>query len=412
VKAEDHVEEAIATGLGRSDMLVVHAKMLRLELLKVKADLEGELGTWVVDCGTAAARSASRRASGRTGSLHRTGSRASDSTVVISVRSPVRTTLRRGGVPRTWMGLSVFYLAKKARMRATISFFSRWDVTYLAYLASWGTMNPMPTQIQEAAGAIAGAGKEFFTPDDLATLLNIPKQRAYELAARMAKANLARRVKRGLYALLPATDWSSTSRYSVNWFETAAQIMSSRPYFLAYYSAMQIHQMIQHPLRTVFVASTSRQRSVKVGPVRFRFITLIRRRFFGYGPYPIREGWRIETAHLERTFIDCVDRPDLCGGIEEVFGGFRRRHKELEPDRLLTYVLKFNQPAVARRLGFLLESVGYPNVSVLWDLQELVSRHGEYVPLVPGQEQGGERNRRWRLVLPSDIRKLIESPIT
>ncbi len=28
-KADDLVDEAIATGLGRSDMLVVHAKMLR-----------------------------------------------------------------------------------------------------------------------------------------------------------------------------------------------------------------------------------------------------------------------------------------------------------------------------------------------------------------------------------------------
>jgi hypothetical protein len=50
VKADDLVDEAIATGLGRSDMLVVHAKMLRLELLNVKADLERELGTWSLNC--------------------------------------------------------------------------------------------------------------------------------------------------------------------------------------------------------------------------------------------------------------------------------------------------------------------------------------------------------------------------
>jgi hypothetical protein len=50
VKADDLVGEAMATVLGRSDMLVVHAKMLRLELLKVKADLERELGTWSLNC--------------------------------------------------------------------------------------------------------------------------------------------------------------------------------------------------------------------------------------------------------------------------------------------------------------------------------------------------------------------------
>ena len=35
VKADDLVDEAIATGLGRSDMLVVRAKMLRLDPRRV-----------------------------------------------------------------------------------------------------------------------------------------------------------------------------------------------------------------------------------------------------------------------------------------------------------------------------------------------------------------------------------------
>ena len=40
-----------ATGAGGADHPVtVHAKMLRLELLKVKADLERELETWVPNC--------------------------------------------------------------------------------------------------------------------------------------------------------------------------------------------------------------------------------------------------------------------------------------------------------------------------------------------------------------------------
>jgi hypothetical protein len=44
------VDEAIDVGHGRSDSLVVHAKMLRLELLKVKADLERELEDFSLNC--------------------------------------------------------------------------------------------------------------------------------------------------------------------------------------------------------------------------------------------------------------------------------------------------------------------------------------------------------------------------
>ena len=49
-KADELVDEAIEVGHGRSDPLVVHAKMLRLELLKVKADLEQELEDFSLNC--------------------------------------------------------------------------------------------------------------------------------------------------------------------------------------------------------------------------------------------------------------------------------------------------------------------------------------------------------------------------
>jgi len=49
-KADALVDEAIDVGHGRSDPLVTHAKMLRLELLKVKADLERELEDFSLNC--------------------------------------------------------------------------------------------------------------------------------------------------------------------------------------------------------------------------------------------------------------------------------------------------------------------------------------------------------------------------
>lgn len=48
-KADELVDEATAAG-GGDHPITVHAKMLRLELLKVKADLERELETWVPNC--------------------------------------------------------------------------------------------------------------------------------------------------------------------------------------------------------------------------------------------------------------------------------------------------------------------------------------------------------------------------
>jgi hypothetical protein len=51
-KADNLVDEAFAAGCDGSNPVVVHAKILRLELLNVKGDLERELATWVLDCKT------------------------------------------------------------------------------------------------------------------------------------------------------------------------------------------------------------------------------------------------------------------------------------------------------------------------------------------------------------------------
>jgi hypothetical protein len=49
VKADELVDEATAAG-GGSHPVTVQAKMLRLELLKTKADLERELEDFVLNC--------------------------------------------------------------------------------------------------------------------------------------------------------------------------------------------------------------------------------------------------------------------------------------------------------------------------------------------------------------------------
>src|SRR5574342_1211019 len=44
------IEEALETGLHGSDPIPIHAKALRIELLRLKANLERELESFVLDC--------------------------------------------------------------------------------------------------------------------------------------------------------------------------------------------------------------------------------------------------------------------------------------------------------------------------------------------------------------------------
>jgi hypothetical protein len=51
-KADAVVDEALAAGLDGSHPVTIQAKLLRQELLQVKADLEQGLGRLVLDCST------------------------------------------------------------------------------------------------------------------------------------------------------------------------------------------------------------------------------------------------------------------------------------------------------------------------------------------------------------------------
>lgn len=263
--------------------------------------------------------------------------------------------------------------------------------------------------LQDAVARLAQEGRRFFTVKDLAQVLDVERAKAQQIAFRLAEAGLATRLKRGTYALAPADAWGEPGALPTNWYEAAAALVAPAPYHLAYYTAMRLHRMTQHPLRTLFIAVTQPQRDVTLGPVHFQFVILAKHRFFGYEDHLLEPGRVVRVAELERTFIDCVDRPNLCGGLEEILRGFKRRQGELNPDRFLRYLMRLREPALTKRVGFLLELAGYGEPRVLRELERIAGRVKRYVPLdTTRRDRTGARNKRWELVINADIDELLK----
>ena len=67
----------------------------------------------------------------------------------------------------------------------------------------------------------------------------------------------------------------------------------------------------------------------------------------------------LPSSDLEKTLVDCVDRPELCGGIPEVVrivsNAFETGRVSLQ--KLVSYVKRFGSHAVAQRLGFIIEYI-------------------------------------------------------
>lgn len=256
---------------------------------------------------------------------------------------------------------------------------------------------------------LADAGLDFFAVEDLQTHLDLRPEQARKVAHRLQQQNLARRLKRNLYALVGPADWNHRDVLPTNWYRTAAALAGTTDYYLAYYTAMELHRMTQQPLRTVFVVTMRQKPEIVAANVRFRFVKLKRERFFGFEEAEVEQGHHVRVADLERAFLDCVDRPELCGGLEEVARAFARRHGDIDEDRLLRYLMRLDQPFVAKRLGFLLELVGHGGMELMREMETLAARVKKYIPLDKRGPQNGTRDRRWKLIVNADVDRLVNT---
>jgi predicted transcriptional regulator of viral defense system len=57
----------------------------------------------------------------------------------------------------------------------------------------------------------------------------------------------------------------------------------------------------------------------------------------------------------EKTALDCLDRYDLCGGVDEVSRTIAALMPQIDAGRLLAYMPRMDNQALTQRLGFILK---------------------------------------------------------
>ena len=114
---------------------------------------------------------------------------------------------------------------------------------------------------------------------------------------------------------------------------------------------------------------------------------------------------KVRASDLERTIIDCLDRPDLCGGISEIAKGIWVKRNDIDYQKLTQYANRLNRKSVAKRLGFLLETYGLGQ-EILSGLKDLLSP--SYTLLDPTLEDTGRFLSSWKIRVNIDPEELIE----
>ena len=251
--------------------------------------------------------------------------------------------------------------------------------------------------------ALSEKGKTIFNLKDIIDELKCSYEYAKVLANNLAKKKWIILLRRGIYLIVPLAA-GVKSHYTEHEFVIASHLVS--PCYIAYWSALSFHGLTEQIPFTVFVATTKRARSREVLNTRYKFVTLNRRKFFGFTATAIG-AYKVNISDYEKTITDALDHLQFCGGISEVAKCLWNAREKISLERVVAYAEKMENTAILKRLGYLIEILNIDiDEKTLLKVRELISA-GISV-LDPGMPRIGHYTTRWNLLLNVTRERLEE----
>lgn len=247
-----------------------------------------------------------------------------------------------------------------------------------------------------------------FTGEELSKHMSshggVGKRAQESLMAYYKKAGRVVRVRRGLYAVIPAGAVSDF--YPVDPFLVAAKLTIDA--VLSHHTALEFHGRA-YSVQERFIYSASRP----LGSLTFhsrvfqgtRFPQALRRAGqvnFGVSTTE-RAGMEIRVTDLERTMVDVLDRPDLSGSWEEIWRSLESV-EFFDLDKVVEYTLLLGNATTGAKVGFFLEQ---HRESLMTEERHLKALH-DMRPRQPhyldrAKRRSGRLVSEWNLVVPKEV---------
>ncbi|MFA7493872.1 MAG: hypothetical protein WCZ43_10205 [Proteiniphilum sp.] len=194
-----------------------------------------------------------------------------------------------------------------------------------------------------------------------------------ELLRDMVGRGLLMRVKRGVYYIIPYEQNPET--FMPDWHLLAKYLVNDADYYIGYYSALQIHNLITQPSlkEQIVVSQQIKPSSIKIKDIEFQFIYHNEQHFFGAKKIWVDNYDKVLCSDLEKTIVDCLFKPNYSGGIVEIAKAIYISREQINYKKLLEYVIKFGSQAVIKRIGFILELLQIEN-SIIQDLHKIKTK--------------------------------------
>lgn len=231
---------------------------------------------------------------------------------------------------------------------------------------------------------------ETFTFDNAYKITHIDRVYLRKIIYRLEKSGAIERIARGKYIIVPLH--GEKGKYTLHEFIIGSLLV--KPYAISYWSALNYYGMTEQIPSTVFIQTTSwkKKQEINVFGVKYKIVRIKKEKIFGLRTEWIEET-QINITDREKTIIDCLDKPQYCGGVVEVAKALKS--ESIDRKKLADYAGQIGNSGVIRRLGYLCNFLGVDISLPLIDTRN-------YLLLDPSMPHKGSKNSKWRLVINLD----------
>jgi len=259
------------------------------------------------------------------------------------------------------------------------------------------TRQPLGSQEADFLARIGTSG--IFSLDEARQMLRqVRPDHVRQFLHRLQEKGWVSRIAPSRYAVIPLSSGVERTP-QIHEFVIAMELV--KPAAIAYFSAMNHHGFTEQIPGNVFIATdhrVSRSKRQSLG-IQYRIVAIKKDKYFG-----LEKAWAGEASFMitnrEKTIIDGLDLPRYVGGVGVIAKAIDDAWNSLDESRLREYSGKIGNTAVAKRLGYLMESQGVGDPEALRKSVRLAKGFSSLDPTLPDD---GTYNRRWGLLINSKV---------
>jgi predicted transcriptional regulator of viral defense system len=173
---------------------------------------------------------------------------------------------------------------------------------------------------------------------------------------------------------------------------------------VAYWSALNLHGLIEQFPNTIFIQTTKVKPQKVVFGVNYQFVKITRSKRTGI----IKEGYGNHSyaiTDVEKTIVDYFDLPQYSGGYAELIRAFNS--ETFSAEKMIEYSKAVNNLAAIKRMGYLAELLDKKDLKpfIRFAKNQLTQTYNTLNPL--GSEEG-KYYAEWKLKLNISETEIID----